>query len=67
MAKPSGFAFTRRKTGDIVISHHGKVVTTLRGKRAEQFESRVATRDPQEVMARATGNYKRGNESSSGS
>ena len=67
MAKPSGFTYTRRKNGDIVISHHGTVATTLRGKRATRFEQQLVTRDQQEVMARATGNYKRGNERSSGS
>ena len=58
MAEPSGFTYTKRKNGDIVISHHGTIATTLRGKSAARFEQQLVTRDQQEVMARATGNYK---------
>jgi hypothetical protein len=46
----------------VAISRHGAVVTILRGKAAEKFLKRVYTWDPQQVMARATGDYKRGNE-----
>lgn len=45
-----------------MILREGKTVTTLRGKTAKQFLDRVSYRDPQQVMARFTGNYKRGNE-----
>jgi hypothetical protein len=38
------------------------VVTILRGKAAEKFLKRVYIWDPQQLMARATGDYKRGNE-----
>lgn len=62
MAAPSGFDWTRRKNGDVVITHDGRPATTLRGRRAEAFVDDVAEGDPQEVMARATGNYRRGNE-----
>ncbi|MGH8952249.1 MAG: hypothetical protein ACRDX9_12560 [Acidimicrobiia bacterium] len=41
-------------------------MTTLRGEAAGRFLSRVAEGDPQQVMARATGNYKRGNERAAG-
>ena len=64
MADPTGFAFALRKNGDIAISHHGRPATTLRGKAAAKFLADVARRDPQELMARITGNYKRGNERS---
>lgn len=57
-----GFSFVTRKSGDVIISRDGREVTTLRGKSARQFLSKVATGDPQQLMARATGNYKRGNE-----
>ena len=40
----------------------GRVATILRGAAAERFAAKVAADDAQEVMARATGNYKRGNE-----
>jgi hypothetical protein len=51
-----------RKSGDIAIARDGRVVTVLRGERAARFVLDVAERDPQQVMARATGNYRRGNE-----
>ncbi len=62
MAGPDGFEWLRRKNGDVVISHRGRVTTTLRGRRAEQFLEDVDGEDEQELMARVTGNYKRGNE-----
>jgi hypothetical protein len=46
----------------VAISRHGEVVTILRGKAAEKFLKRVFIWDPQQVMARASGDYKRGNE-----
>lgn len=52
----------QRKSGDVVISHHGRYATVLRGQRAEQFLARLTSSDTQELMARATGNYKRGHE-----
>lgn len=57
-----GFSYVVRKNGDVVISHHGRVATTVRGTAALDFLDAVAAGDPQAVMARATGNYKRGNE-----
>lgn len=62
MPDPSGFDYTVRKNGDVVISHHGRQATVLRGRRAEKFLADAGRRDPQQVMARVTGNYKRGNE-----
>ncbi|WP_117213406.1 hypothetical protein [Allorhizocola rhizosphaerae] len=55
------FEYAERSDGSVVISRHGRAVTTLRGGRAAQFLAEVAD-DPQAVMARWTGNYKRGNE-----
>lgn len=37
-------------------------MTTLRGDTAKKFIVRVERDDPQQLMARLTGNYKRGNE-----
>ncbi len=55
------FAYVVR--GDeIVITHHGKKATVLRGGTAERFLEDVKAGDPQALMARVTGNYKRGNE-----
>jgi hypothetical protein len=61
MTAPNGFAYELRGE-QVVISHHGKRATVLRGKSAADFLAKVARGDPQQLMARATGNYKRGNE-----
>ncbi|GMA41280.1 hypothetical protein [Mobilicoccus caccae] len=61
MPAPEGFAYVVRGA-DVVISHHGRPVTTLRGRRAAAFLDDVEREDPQELMARLTGNYRRGNE-----
>jgi hypothetical protein len=62
VSAPSGFRFEERGGGVVVITHHGKHATTLRGGRAVEFLADVARGDEQLVMARWTGNYKRGNE-----
>ncbi|MCR2763711.1 hypothetical protein NQ152_09330 [Microbacterium sp. zg.B48] len=60
---PNGFEFTVR--GDRVeIRHHGRLAATLRTSSAMKFLDDVQRHDPQQVMARVTGNYKRGNERS---
>lgn len=62
MGTPDGFDYTVRKNGEVVITHHGQTAATLRGRRAEQFLSKVDDANEQQLMARVTGNYKRGNE-----
>ena len=57
-----GYDFEVRKSGDVVIARHNRVVATLRGDAAERFLKKIEAGDSQQVMARATGNYKRGNE-----
>ena len=58
---PKGFVFTVR--GDRVeIRHEGRLAATLRKTAALKFLDDVQHNDPQHVMARVTGNYKRGNE-----
>lgn len=44
------------------ITHHGVLATVLRGRRAVEFLDDVDREDPQQLMARLTGNYRRGNE-----
>ncbi|MEV4620008.1 hypothetical protein AB0J74_15035 [Asanoa sp. NPDC049573] len=61
MPDPHGFAYTERADGSVVITHHSRPATTLRGGRAAEFLAEVGD-DPQEVMARWTGNYRHGNE-----
>jgi hypothetical protein len=60
---PSGFEFT--VLGDRVeIRHHGRPAATLRKAAAAKFLADVDRGDPQQLMARVTGNYKRGSERS---
>lgn len=61
MGKAYGFDYEIRANGSVVITHHGRPVTTLRGSRAEEFLGEV-DKDTQGTMARWTGNYKHGNE-----
>jgi hypothetical protein len=59
------FSFLARADGSVVIRYREAPVTVLRGKAAERFVTRVSAADKpgaQELMARATGNLKRGNE-----
>ncbi len=61
-----GFEYVVRRDGEVVITHRGKRATMLRGPRAAEFVDEVETGadelSAQQVMARWTGNYKRGNE-----
>ena len=61
MGAPSGFEFEVRGD-DVVIRHHGITATVLRGARASEFLDQVARSDPQLLIARLTGDYRRGNE-----
>lgn len=60
-AAPEGFAYVARGA-EVRISHRGRLATTLRGPAADRFLAEVEDDDPQELMARVTGNYKHGNE-----
>ena len=63
------FSFQARADGSIVIRYHAAPVTLLRGKTAARFMTRVSSADAagaQQLMARATGNFKRGNERGTG-
>lgn len=61
MPAPHGFAHELHGD-DVVILHHGISAATLRGAKAAEFLERVGSEDPQRLMARLTGNYRRGNE-----
>ena len=59
------FSWLSRADGGIVIRYHDAPVTLLRGNAAEKFVARVSGAEgpaAQQLMARATGNFKRGNE-----
>lgn len=60
--RPEGFDWTEHRDGEVRITHHGRHASTLRGARAADFLEDVESGDPQELMARVTGNYKHGNE-----
>lgn len=64
------FAWQETKDGRVRISWRGRVVTTLTGGRATTFVRQAEEADEeaaQLLMARATGNFKRGNERRSAS
>jgi hypothetical protein len=59
------FSYATRADGSIVISYRTAPVTVLRGRSAERFATRIADADAaasQQLMARATGAFKRGSE-----
>lgn len=65
MTDDLGFSYRRMKSGDIQISHHGRLASTLRGRDAIDFLAEMHGADEaaqQQAMARITGNYRRGNE-----
>jgi hypothetical protein len=65
VSAPEPFAFHTRASGEVAITRGGRTVTVLRGDAARWFLARVEGADDtarQREMARATGNYKRGNE-----
>jgi hypothetical protein len=51
--------------GQLLVSRGGRVVTTVRGSAAAKLLGRLeraADDEAQQILARATGNYKHGNE-----
>ncbi|NOK58673.1 MAG: hypothetical protein GFH27_549301n297 [Chloroflexi bacterium AL-W] len=61
------FSYQESKDDKVFISWHGKPVKTLRGKEAQKFLARISGLEHHEaqlVMAKVTGNFKRGNEAS---
>ena len=69
MNAASGFAYRTVKDGTVRISWNGRQVTTLAGAEARRFLTRaegLGEAEAQLLMARVTGNFKRGNERNSG-
>ena len=59
------FSRQATKDGRVRISRRGRVVTKLAGETAARFRQQAEDADDeaaQQLMARATGNFKRGNE-----
>ncbi|MBB5019316.1 hypothetical protein HNQ59_002614 [Chitinivorax tropicus] len=60
-----GFSYHARKNGEVEVRRQGKVVSLLRGRDAAAFLAKVEAGDEaaaQQLLARITGNYRRGNE-----
>ncbi|MCC7118281.1 MAG: hypothetical protein IT310_07120 [Anaerolineales bacterium] len=59
------FAFQKTKTGKVFLDWRGKQVLMLKAKKAESFLRHIAYANEEQVqllMAKMTGNFKRGNE-----
>jgi len=59
------FTYKITKDKKVFISYEGKQVTALSGTKAEKFITDIANtngKDAQLIMAKVTGNFKRGNE-----
>jgi len=65
--KEAVFDYQMTKDGKVLLFWKGKQVKILAGKEAEKFSARMADLEPESldaqlIMAKATGNFKRGNE-----
>ena len=61
----TAFEYRTTKDGKVLIAYEGQIVTTLKGGQARNFIERVVDADEDKVqlaLAKATGNFKRGNE-----
>jgi hypothetical protein len=59
------FAYNQTKDGKVHISWHGKIVMILKEKRADDILKKLrhaSEKDTQLILAKVTGNFKRGNE-----
>jgi hypothetical protein len=59
------FSYRVTAGGQVHIAYQDRTVTTLNGREADRFLARVEATDEagaQLLMAKATGNFKRGNE-----
>jgi hypothetical protein len=65
MGKPVGFSYQNTADGCVRIFHHGRLAATLARAVAAKFLEKAqmaGEEDLQLLMAKATGNYKHGNE-----
>lgn len=61
------FSYQLTKNDTVLISYEGRQVVVLKGKDAERLSAKLArvtgdTKEEQLLLAKATGNFKRGNE-----
>ena len=61
------FTFHVTKAGTILVSRGGRLVVTISGTKADRLIPLLGVDDAtdQDLLARATGNYRRGNEGGS--
>ena len=62
---PKTFSYRTTKNGQLRIAFHGRHVVTLAGNEAQRLAGRLEGADAeatQLLLAKATGNFKRGNE-----
>ena len=62
---PEGFTYAVNQKGVLTIWHHGRLATTIGSKKASATVVKLESLNEegqQQLMARLTGNYKRGNE-----
>jgi hypothetical protein len=65
--KAAIFDYQMTKDGKVLLFWNGKQVKMLAGKEADKFSARMADLEPESldaqlIMAKVTGNFKRGNE-----
>ncbi len=68
LKKEKPFSYHTTKSGQVRLSYRGKIVASLCGADAVKFIAKVecdSNSQAQRVMAKATGNFKRGNEKQS--
>ena len=59
------FSYRTTKDGRLFVGWRGKTVKVLKGPKAQKLARELEVADPEEVqleLAKATGNFKRGNE-----
>ncbi len=55
MSTAEGFEYRERKSGEVAIFHHGKLVKMMRGADAKKFVAAAKKGDGQQVMLDAVG------------
>jgi hypothetical protein len=62
----SPFSYRITKNDTVFVDYHGKQVKTLKGKEAEKLIEKIHTAKDEKavqlILAKITGNFKRGNE-----
>jgi len=60
------FSYRATKNNTVFLDYFGKQIKTLRGKDAEKFLEKIQDAEDKQavqlILAKATGNFKRGNE-----